>query len=399
LRPVRTALTIAAKDIKRSVRDRSAIALSVVAPLVLAFILSSVLGNADESFTVNYTVVNEDGGVVADRFVERVLAGMEEEGFAEISTSDDVSEARRKVRNSDDVGAAFVIPEGFSDAVQSGEAAQIEVLQNPDTPIGAQIARSVAQGFASELNAVSLSIATSLSTGEGPPDPEDLRRLQQEALQTVSPITITDVSAGSREFDTKTFFAAGMAVFFLFFTAQYGAVSLLTERKEGTLARLLAAPVSKGAIIAAKSIYAFVLGVLSMAILIVASTFLMDADWGNPFGVALLVLAGVFAAMGIQSVVTTLAKTDEQAAGYGSVVGVTLGLLGGTFFPLSQAPTAIQGLSSFTPHAWMMRGFGELSGGAGTVADVLPAIGVLLLMGGVTGAIALVRSRSLVVAR
>ncbi|HZA19853.1 MAG TPA: ABC transporter permease, partial [Actinomycetota bacterium] len=242
---MRGALTIAVKDIKRSVRDRSAIMLSVIAPLLLAFILSTVLGNADESFTVNYTVVNNDGGPVADTFVNRALGGMEEEGFAEISTSEGVAEARRKVENSDDVGAAFVIPEGFSEAVQSGGAATIEVLANPDAPIGAQIARSVAQGFASELNAVSLSIATSVSSGEGPPSPESLRRLQGEAQRTASPITIIDESAGSREFDTKTFFAAGMAVFFLFFTAQYGAVSLLAERKEGTLARLLAAPVSK----------------------------------------------------------------------------------------------------------------------------------------------------------
>jgi ABC-2 type transport system permease protein len=136
-----------------------------------------------------------------------------------------------------------------------------------------------------------------------------------------------------------------------------------------------------------------------MAVLIVATSLLMGADWGNPVGVSLLVLAGVFAAMGIQSVVTTLAKSDEQAAGYGSIVGVTLGLLGGTFFPLSQAPPAIQGLSSLTPHAWLMRGFGELSGGAGTVADIVPALGALLLMGLVTGAIALARSRTLVVAR
>jgi ABC-2 type transport system permease protein len=190
-----------------------------------------------------------------------------------------------------------------------------------------------------------------------------------------------------------------MAVFFLFFTAQYGAVSLLAERKEGTLARLLAAPVSRGAIVAAKSIYAFVLGAGSMAILVVATTLLMGASWGNWLGVALLILAGVFAAMGIQSVVTTLAKTDEQAAGFGSIVGVTLGLLGGTFFPLSQAPSVVQGLSFLTPHAWLMRGFGELSGGAGTIGDIVPVIGALAAIGAVTSGIALARSRSLVVAR
>jgi ABC-2 type transport system permease protein len=106
---------------------------------------------------------------------------------------------------------------------------------------------------------------------------------------------------------------------------------------------------------------------------------------------------GVFAAMGIQSVVTTLAKTDEQASGYGSIVGVTLGLLGGTFFPLSQAPGLIQNLSYATPHAWLMRGFGDLSGGAGTIADTLPSLGALLAIGVVTAGAALLRSRNLVV--
>ena len=136
-----------------------------------------------------------------------------------------------------------------------------------------------------------------------------------------------------------------------------------------------------------------------MAILIIASTLLMDANWGDPAGVVLLVAAGVFAAMGIQSVVTTLAKTDEQAAGYGSIVGVTLGLLGGTFFPLSQAPAWLQNVSYATPHSWLMRGFGELSGGVGTVGDVFPSLAALLAIGAVTGTLALVRSRRLVVVR
>jgi ABC-2 type transport system permease protein len=173
----------------------------------------------------------------------------------------------------------------------------------------------------------------------------------------------------------------------------------LTERKEGTLARLLAAPVSTRSIIGAKAMYGYTLGAGSMAILIVASSLLMGASWGDPVGVALLVAAGVFAAMGIQSVVTTLAKTDEQAAGYGSLVGVTLGLLGGTFFPLSQAPPFLQNVSYATPHAWLMRGFGDLSGGVGTVADVLPSLAALLAIGAVTGAVALMRSRRLVVVR
>jgi ABC-2 type transport system permease protein len=392
---MRAVLRIATKDLKRSIRDRSAIALSIVAPLVLAFILSSVLGNADESFSVNYAVVDQDGGHIARGFVEEALGGMEEEGFAEIQEVDGIAEAERLIDN-DDIGAAFVLPSGFTDAVQGGQAAEIRVLKSPDARISAEIARSVATGFASDLNAVSLSIATALADEGGSEQPAE--ELAEAARSTSVPARVTEEVAGSREFDTKTFFAAGMAVFFLFFTAQFGAVSLLTERKEGTLSRLLAAPVSTRSIIGAKALYGYVLGAGSMAVLIVATSFLMGASWGDPLGVALLVAAGVFAAMGIQSVVTTLAKTDEQAAGYGSIVGVTLGLLGGTFFPLSQAGL-LQNLSYATPHAWLMRGFGDLSGGAGTITDTLPSLLALLAIGAVTGTIALMRSRYLVVVR
>ena len=391
---MRAAVRIAIKDLKRSIRDRSAIALTVVAPLALAFILSSVLGNADESsFSVDYAVADLDGGHIARTFVDETLGGMEEEGFADISEVDSAERAERMIED-DDIGAAFVIPEGFSDAVEGGRATEILVLKSPDARISAEIARSIARGFANELNAVSLSIATVMSGTDGEPPPEDL---QQAAQSTTPPARVAEDVAGSREFDTKTFFAAGMAVFFLFFTAQFGAVSLLTERKEGTLARLLAAPLSTRSIIGGKALYGYVLGAGSMAILIIASTLLMDASWGDPAGVALLVAVGVFAAMGIQSVVTTLAKTDEQASGYGSIVGVTLGLLGGTFFPLSQAPGLLQNLSYATPHAWLMRGFGDLSGGAGTIADTLPSLGALLAIGVVTAGAALLRSRNLVV--
>ncbi|MGH2699973.1 MAG: ABC transporter permease [Actinomycetota bacterium] len=391
---MRRALVIASKDLMRSVRDRSAIVTAVLAPLGLAFILSTVLGGADgTSLNVNFAVVDQDGGAVSEVFLEDILPGLENEG-AEIVESDSVAEGRRLARDGE-VAATFVLPEGFSDAAQSTDPAAITVFTDPESEIGGQIATGVAEGFAAELNAVRLSLGTVIAGTGGTATQTEIEQLRADASDASTPIRLTESSAGSRQFDSNTFFAAGMSVFFLFFTAQLGAVSLLQERKEGTLARLLAAPVSRGAIVGAKAIYSFVIGVVSMAILIVASHFLMDASWGDPPAVAVVVLSAVFAAMGLQSLVATLATTDEQAAGYGAIVGVTLGLLGGTFFPIAQGGV-ISTLSFASPHRWIMRSLGELSGGAGTLADVLPSVAVLLLFGGITGAIALVRSRNLV---
>jgi hypothetical protein len=49
-----------------------------------------------------------------------------------------------------------------------------------------------------------------------------------------------------------------------------------------------------------------------------------------------------------------------------------------------------------TPHAWLMRAFGDLSGGAGGLSDIAPALLALVAFGAVTGSVALVRARTLV---
>jgi len=394
---MKKAFIIASKDIKRSVRDRSAIVTAVVAPLALAFILSTVLGGADgSSLNVTFAIVDDDGGEASAVLIDDILPSLEDEGV-ELVQSDSIEEARRMAEDGD-VDSAFIIPDGFTEAVQSTEGAEITILTNAESEIGPQVAQSVAESYAAELNAVRLSIGTVAVSAGGAPSPTEMQELQADASERPMPALLVESSAGSRQFDSNTFFAAGIGVFFLFFTAQLGAVSLLQERKEGTLARLLAAPVSRGAVVGAKAIYSFVIGVVSMAILIVASRFLMDASWGDPVAVAVVVLAAVFAAMGLQSLVATLATTDEQAAGYGAVVGVTLGLLGGTFFPIAQGPGLIAKLSYLSPHSWIMRALGEVSGGAGTLVDVLPAVAALVLFGATTGTIALIRSRNLVMA-
>ena len=109
----------------------------------------------------------------------------------------------------------------------------------------------------------------------------------------------------------------------------------------------------------------------------------------------MLIIAGVISAMGITALVATIARTAEQAGAIASLVAVVLGLLGGTFFPISQASGFITKISWFTPHAWLMRGFTDLSAGDG-LGDVLVPVGAVLLFGVVTGAIGLVLSRRLV---
>jgi ABC-2 type transport system permease protein len=113
----------------------------------------------------------------------------------------------------------------------------------------------------------------------------------------------------------------------------------------------------------------------------------MGARWGDPVAVSILVLAAVLAAVAITAVVAGFAKTPESAENQHAVVSVTLGLLGGTFFPVGQQGGLLAALTALTPHYWFLRGLADIAAGGGAVA-ALPAVGWLLVMAVVFGVLA-----------
>lgn len=384
---MRLAWLIAAKDLRQRIRDKSFLVFAVVLPLVLAFVFNLVLGGvANTSEVLRYKVFDADRGQLSVAFVQ----GLERTDAVDVSTAESADQAVGSVE-SGAAAAAFLVPQGFSRDVMSGRPAELRVVGDVDTPLGVSVAQSIAGSYVAELRSVQLSVATAMADGTSRSPSE----LAEAAVAVAAPIQLTDAAAARRELDMSTFFAAGMAVFFMFFAVQFGVSSLLDERRDGTLARLLAAPVPRLSILAGKLLTSLVVGVLSMTVLVVATSLLLGANWGAPLGVVLLVLTGVLAAIGVTAVVAGLARTAEQAGNWQAIVGVTLGTLGGVFFPVSQAGGLLASISWITPHRWFMRGLADLAGGGGAQA-VLPSAGAMVLFAVVTGGVALLLLRRVV---
>jgi ABC-2 type transport system permease protein len=387
---VGAALAIALKELRQRLRDRSAIVIAFVVPFSLAAIFSLTLANVDEEsrFAAKYALADLDGGPLADGF----RSTLDDLGFATVREVGSRAAADDRT-DEGTVDAAFVIPEGFSAAVSAGRATHIDVITDPDASVAGTIARSVAVSFASELNAVNASVAVALAGADH--DPAEVAAIVERASHVAPTAVLREDVAGSRLLTSTTFYAIGMAVFFVFFTVEFGVRGVLEERTAGTLARLLVAPVRPAWVIAGKTLAGFAVGIVSMTALVVATSLFLDADWGNPVGVGLLILAGVLSAMALTALVATLARTPAQAAGYASVAAVVLGMLGGTFFPTSQGPAFLRALSMLAPQMWMMRGFQDLAGG-GSLADVWPSLLAVVAFAVALGGVAAVRARRLV---
>jgi ABC-type Na+ efflux pump, permease component len=383
---MRNAWTIALKDLRRRVRDRTALLVALVLPFGLAWIFSLTLAGVNSGgFEATYAVVDGDAGGQLPQEFTRVLEGLDFVTLREVP-SEAVAE---RLAKDGDIDAAIVFPPGFTKDVRSGDGGQIQVVASPGSSIGSLVAVSLARSFGSNLDAVGLSVATVLGTG-GQGDSGLVARAQAVPPAAVIRTAATEDQVASQ----STFFAIGMAVFFLFFAVEFGVRGLLEEREQGTLSRLLVAPVDPSSVIGGKALASFALGLVSTTLLVVATTWLLGAEWGDPLGVALLVLGGVLAAVGVTAMVATLATTTAQAGAYVSIVAVVGGLLGGTFFPISQAGW-LGTVRFLSPQGWLMSGFQELSSG-NRVADIGAPLAGVLGIALFTGSVAWVRAKRMV---
>jgi len=367
-----------------------------VTPLALAIAFTFLIPNDFSTYHTDIAVVDEDGGQMASILVVQVFGHLEEAGVATIVPTATAAQAEQSVRDGD-VGAAVVIPAGFTDAIQQGQPTDLKIITG-ESVVAGEVARATAARFASDVGAVQLMVATeSAATGQ-PPDPAVISAAQA-AVQEASPIAVTDASTERLQANLATFYGAAMAIMFVFFATQYGALAILSERQTGTLNRLLAAPISQGAVLLGSALAGLVLGAIAMGIVWGATTLLSGASWGPPPLVMLLIAAAVIAAMGISMVVATLARTVNQAGALNAIVALSMAAVGGVFIPLSQAPEVLVTVSQITPHAWFLRAIDTLSGPDPSLAAIAPSLLVLVGMGVVLGGIGLVRARGALVPR
>jgi ABC-2 type transport system permease protein len=385
---MRVALVIAGRILRQRLRDRSAIIFAVLTPLGLALAFAAVIPDFTPSFHVTVAVVDEDHGPAAQALIQGPLNGLVSTGIADVKTLATESDARTAI-GADEAGAAVIIPAGFTDAIHSGTPTELRILGG-SSPTSREVVRATVTSFANVVGASQLTQQTVVATG-GSVDAASMERIRA-ALVSDSPIGVTDATAARRQASLATFYGAAMAIMFVFFATQYGALAILAERRNSTLNRLLAAPISQGSVILAGSIAGLVLGMLAMSVLVVATTVLTHASWGPPPLVGTLIVAAVIAAVGISTLVATLAKTIEQAGGLNAIVALCLAAVGGVFIPLSQAPEIMARLSLLTPHAWFLRAIDTLTLPTAGLADIMPSVIVLVAMGAVTGGIGLARA-------
>ncbi|MGB8858280.1 MAG: ABC transporter permease [Ilumatobacteraceae bacterium] len=348
---MRATLLVARVELRRRVRNRSALVTAFVGPLVLASVFG-VLFSGTGSFTLRIGIVDDDKSTVTEQFVSGLLnqpaGGDSPVEFVRVESAADAATGV----DDDDLDTAIVLPEGFGAAVTAGRSAAIDVLRDPSKEVSGGVAASVARQYTVAVSSRRLAIATVMAMGA--PSPTDAQLASM--TDTVMTAVVTE-PPGGHTVKAATFFGASMSILFLFFTVAFAARGLIAERVSGVMPRILATPTSATSVVIGKVLAVSVLGLAGFVTVWAATTWLFGSAWGDPTAVLVTMLATVLAVAGVATFVSGLARTEEQADGSTSAVAFALALLGGNFLGPGQAPEALQRTASFTPNGQALDAF------------------------------------------
>src|SRR5262245_57618349 len=150
-------------------------------------------------------------------------------------------------------------------------------------------------------------------------------------------------------------------VTFAFFLVLTVGWVFVAERRQGTMIRLRAAPLTRGELLLGKFLPAFGVSLFQGAFLLVAGKVVFGLDWGpQPVWLLAVVFATAFAATGLAMLVASLAKTETQVAVYGTLLVLVLAGIGGSMMPRDLMPETMRRVSHITPHAWALDAYQQL---------------------------------------
>jgi ABC-2 type transport system permease protein len=171
--------------------------------------------------------------------------------------------------------------------------------------------------------------------------------------------------------------------------------SIIRERQDGMLPRLLTMPTSYLTIISGKITAYVMICLVQFLLIITLGRFLLPflgapvLDLGSsPAALILIVVSSALAASGYGILLGTIARTYEQASMFGAVSVVIAAALGGIMVPVFVMPKIMQRISEFSPLSWALKAFLTVFVRNGDVWSILSGVVQLLIFFVSTTAIA-----------
>ncbi len=405
-------LNITSKDLLLFAKDLGRLFTTFLLPLVFilafGFAYSQLSGGVK---LVELAVVNLDGGEMSQMLIDSLnpSRGVTVKLYEQ-------AEADRMLEDGE-IQRVLTIPADFTDAVQAGEKTTLRLVNGPEANESDTDAMyTVIDGVTKDLSLQTQLLAAFRQMDQmsaGGPDANvtftgdlavqqaqsQFERARTEPLVGVEEKLPDVILAEREEVGAMDIAVPGFTVLFVFLTAGTTALAIYSEKKLGTFRRLLAAPLSRFALLGGKMVPNVVIVLLQVIVIFAVGVWVMpllgmdQISTGNVGALAVVSLLVALTSTSLGVFIAALARTEGQISGIAAIVLWVAGAAAGAFIPQFALGDFLTTVGQVTPHYWAISAYTDVMVRSKSLADVGMQVGILALFAVVFFAIGLWRFR------
>jgi ABC-2 type transport system permease protein len=365
---IKQILSIAYKETRLWLQSPGNYLTILLVPFAFISILGAVFGGNNPVFTI--FAANEDQGDLGAEVIEL----LEDSPNLTLVILEDQAEADRRVGNGERT-AAVIIPPDFSQAVKTDAGGTIWVMIDPARQNDAGLVTGLVQAALSKMivdASVEREMGSMLEGIEGKDygdvSETDMQLFIRAGVKAIvakqvnaaidDPLVklekeAVSVSEHPVEASRMSALVPGYTLMFLFFLLSHLAITVVEERSQGSLRRLLVTPASKAVILIGKMLPFFLIAILQMLFVLLVSAWIFDMSLGNsPLALAVIILATSVSVATLGIMIAALVKNEGQAGGLTLLVILVMAVISGCM----SDSVILWGPNFATPHYWARMG-------------------------------------------
>jgi ABC-type Na+ efflux pump permease subunit len=284
---------------------------------------------------------------------------------------------------------ALIIYKGFQDSLESGKATPVELVFDKSREMEIGILQ---QHLISTLMASTGEIIVKKSIEKYLYDqfPDIDKSTSDSILKTAinddnNAIAIKWTSVVGEKNDTKLGLiqaVAGTAILMLLFSVAGVGTSILEEKENGTINRLLYSPLKGSTILYGKMLFAFFISIIQLTAMFLFAWLIFNMDLSvNIPALILMIIATAFAVSSLGIFLAAVAKTRQQAQNLSTIIILIMSAIGGSMIPLFIMPAILQKIALLSVNYWGIQGFYDIFWRYLPLEEILPKILILLGIG------------------
>jgi ABC-2 type transport system permease protein len=389
-------------------RDRVALSLTFVLPVIFFSIFAGIFGNQRSSATrrLRVAIVDED----RTAYSQALVAALQSEGALRAQTTAEENgkgevldrvKAEALVRKGD-LPVAVVLPKGLGDSKKfwsdaASRGPKVQLLADVSDPIAPQVVRGLLQkvSFTAAPESMAAEGLAMFEKYSGPLTPAQRASFDRwmsgarqggnpspaagSAAEMGLPIELVNVmQPGGGDNVTISFYAAGVGVMFLLFSCAGAGGSLIEEEESGTLGRLISSRAGMTGVLLGKWVFISMMGMLQLCLMFTWGAVMFGLPLVRHLpGFLIVTLFTAPAAAGFGLVLAALSRTRAQLSGMSTIIILTMSAIGGSMFPRFLMSETMQKAGLVTFNAWALDGYLKVFWRNAPLIDLWPQVVVL----------------------